>query len=90
MRGADRKWILSKATPWPKRYANEPVTLSRNFDSVKGAYIFCTRSGDPADEIVEGKWGKVEGPHRVVDSGHYSMITKPEELVRDMLALAGS
>ena len=57
---------------------------------MKGAYIFCTRSGDPADEIVEGKWGKVEGPHRVVDSGHYSMITKPEELVRDMLALAGS
>ncbi len=89
VQGADRKWMLAKATPWPTRYASEPVTLSENFDSVKAAYIFCTQSGDPVDEIVAGKWGKLEGPHKVIESGHYPMITKPDELVRDMLALTG-
>lgn len=89
VQAADRKWILSKATPWPKRYASEPITLSANFDSVKSAYIFCTQSGDPVDEIAAGKWGKLEGPHRIIDSGHYPMMTKPDELVNDMIALTG-
>ncbi len=86
--GPDRKWMLSKGTPWPLKLANEPVMLSENFDSVKSAYIFCTDSGDPVDEILKGKWGKLEGPYKVIESGHYPMITKPDELVKDMLALA--
>jgi len=90
VKGADRKWMLSKATPWPLRLAKEPITLSKKFDSVKSAYIFCARSGDPVDEILEGKWGKLEGPHRLMDTGHWPMITKPEELVADMLLLAGT
>ncbi len=89
VQGPDRGWMLSKATPWPMKLANEPVTLSENFDSVKSAYIFCTGGGDPVDEILAGKWGKLDGPHRVIESGHYPMITKPEELVDDMLSLAG-
>lgn len=89
VQGPDRKWMLSKATPWPMKHSSEPVTLSKNFDSVKSAYIFCTDSGDPVDEILKGKWGKLDGPHRVIESGHWPMITKPAELVKDMLALAG-
>jgi pimeloyl-ACP methyl ester carboxylesterase len=85
--GADREWMLSKATPWPLKHASEPVTLSSNFDSVKSAYVFCTRSGDPVDEIIAGKWGKLDGPYKLIESGHWPMITKPEELVKDMLAL---
>jgi len=64
------------------------VTLSKNFDSVKSAYIFCTASGDPVDEIVAGKWGKLEGPYELIDSGHWPMITKPDELARAMVALS--
>ena len=88
--GQDRKWMLSKATPWPAKHASDAVTLSENFDSVKSAYIFCTGSGDPVDEIVEGKWGKLDGPHKVIESGHWPMITRPEELVEDMLLLTDS
>ncbi len=89
VQGPDRKWMLSKATPWPMKLANEPVTLSENFDSVKSAYIFCTGGGDPVDEILAGKWGKLDGPHKVIESGHYPMITKPHEVVEDMLSLTG-
>jgi pimeloyl-ACP methyl ester carboxylesterase len=88
VRGKDCEWMLSKGTPWPKKYVTEPVTLSENFDSLRSAYIFCTGSGDPVDEILQGKWGKLDGPYRVIESGHYPMVTKPDELVEDMLILS--
>jgi len=87
VKGQDLKWMLSKATPWPMKLSSEPVLLSKNFDSVRSAYIFCTSSGDPVDEILEGKWGKLDGPYQVIESGHWPMVTKPDELVEDMLTL---
>jgi len=88
VRGSNRKWMMSMATPWPIKLASDPITLSKNYNEVKEAYVFCTLSGDPVDEIVAGKWGKLEGPHKVIESGHWPMITKPDELANDMLALA--
>ncbi|MHB2037306.1 MAG: alpha/beta fold hydrolase [Nitrososphaerales archaeon] len=86
--GADRKWMLSKATPWPARYASDPVTLSKNFDSVKSAYIFCTDGGDNVEEIMKNE--KLDGPSKIIESGHWPMITKPVELVDDLLSLIES
>jgi pimeloyl-ACP methyl ester carboxylesterase len=88
VKGPDREWLLSKATPWLMRHWSEPVTLSKNFDSVKSAYIFCTGGGDPVDEIIKGKWGKLDGPYKVIESGHWPMITKPIELVDAILSLS--
>jgi pimeloyl-ACP methyl ester carboxylesterase len=88
VKGRDRKWLLSKATPWLMKHWKEPITLSESFDSVKSAYVFCTGGGDPVDEVVKGKWGKLHGPHKVIESGHWPMITKPAELARDVLALS--
>ena len=68
------------------KHSSEPVTLSKNFDTVRSAYVFCTGGGDSVDEILKGK---LEGPYKVIESGHWPMITKPDELVKDMLALAG-
>ena len=86
---AGREWMLSMATSWPMKHSSEPITLSTHFDTVKSAYIFCTGGGDPVDEILKGKWGKLDGPYKVIESGHWPMITTPEELVQDMLSLAG-
>ncbi len=88
VKGSNLKRMKSLATPWPVRLGTDPVTLSKNYDPVKEAYIFCSLSGDPVDEIVAGKWGKLEGPHTVIEAGHWPMITKPEELARDLMALA--
>lgn len=38
-------------------------------------------------EIIAGKRGALNGPDGVMESGHYPIITKQEELVEDMLAL---
>ncbi len=90
VRGSNREWLMSMATPWPIKLATDPIMLSKNYDAVKEAYVFCSLSGDPVDEIIAGKWGKLEGPYKVIECGHYPMVTKPEELVRDLLALAGT
>jgi len=88
VRGSNRKWMMSLATPWPVRLATDPITLSKNYDWVKEAYVFCSLSGDPVDEIIAGKWGKLEGPYHVIETGHWPMITKPDELAKDMISLA--
>jgi pimeloyl-ACP methyl ester carboxylesterase len=86
--GSKREWMMSLATPWPVKLATDPISLSKNYDGVKEAYVFCSLSGDPVDEIVAGKWGKLEGPYKVIETGHWPMITKSEELARDMESLA--
>ena len=86
--GSDRRWLMYNATPWPKRLATDPITLTGGIDSVRCAYIFCKQSGDPVEEIIAGKWGKLEGPYRVEDAGHWPMITRPEDLARDLIELS--
>ena len=88
VRGANRKWMVAMATPWPIKLATDPITLSKSYDEVKEAYVFCSLSGDPVDEIIAGKWGKLEGPYNVIEAGHWPMITKPEELAKDLIFLA--
>ena len=88
VQGANLEWMRSLATPWPIKLAADPLTLSADYDAVKEAYVFSTLSGDPVDEIVAGKWGKLEGPHKVIEAGHWPMLTKPEELAEDLAALS--
>jgi len=85
---SDREWMLSMSTPWPTKHASEPIKLSKRFDKVKSAYIFCTCGGDSVDDILAGKWGRVDGPYKIIDSGHFPMITKPKELVEDIVGLS--
>ncbi len=88
VKGPHLKRMMSLATPWPIKLAADPITLSENYDRVKEAYVFCTQSGDPVDEILAGKWGKLDGPTKVIDAGHWPMITRPAELARDLVELA--
>jgi hypothetical protein len=84
--GEDRGWFLSKTTPWPLKMIQDTVTLSEKYDGVRQAYIFCTRGGDDVEGILKKE--RLDGPHRVLDSGHWPMITRPAELARAMLELA--
>jgi len=92
IQGADREWLLSKATALPVRYFRDSITLSGNIDSVKKAYVFCTRGGDNVDAILKEtgvyKDYKIEGPYKIIDSGHWPMITKPKELSEDLIILS--
>ena len=88
VKGAHLQRMMSLATPWPIKLATDPISLSAKYDGVREAYIFCSLSGDPVDEIVAGKWGELHGPHKIIEAGHWPMITKPEELARALIDLA--
>jgi len=88
VQGANLQRMLALGTPWPIKLGTDPITLSQHYDGVKEAYIFCTLSGDPVEEIVAGKWGELTGPHKLIEAGHWPMITKPEDLAEDLVALA--
>lgn len=88
VQGSNRKRMLALSTPWPIKMGKDPITLSKNYDAVKEAYVLCSLAGDPVDEIVAGKWGALVGPHKIIEAGHWSMITQPEQLAKDLIDLA--
>ena len=87
IQGADREWMLSKVTPWLMRYAGDPVTLSGRWSSVKKGLHPLHGRGRRRGAILKRK---LDGPIKVIESGHWPMISKPEELVQDMLLLTGT
>lgn len=87
--GSDRSWMLSKSTPWPMKYATDSITLSEKFDSLRSEYVFCTQTGDPIEEVISGKWGELYGPYRLIESGHWPMVSKPDEVVESLIELSG-
>ena len=88
VQGGMRTRMMSLATPWPGKMAKDSLTLSDKYDWGKEAYVFCTLSGDPVDDIIAGKYGKLNGPYKLIETGHWPMITRPEELARDLIDLA--
>jgi pimeloyl-ACP methyl ester carboxylesterase len=84
LQGPDRDWMLSKVTPWLMRYAGDPITLSGKWNAVRKAYIFCTAGGDDVEQILKEK---LDGPHKVLEAGHWPMITKPDETAEAILEL---
>jgi pimeloyl-ACP methyl ester carboxylesterase len=88
VKGEARAWLMRMATPWPAKMAKDTLVLSEKYDWKKESYIFCTLAGDPVDEIVAGKWGELNGPYRLIEAGHWPMITKPGELAKDLIELS--
>lgn len=84
IQGEDRKWFLSKITKWPMKLIFDDISVGRNYFGCRKAYILCTNGGDDVDAIV--KKG-LDGEHRIVDSFHYPMISKPDDLIKAMLEL---
>ena len=96
VQGKVRERLLSNATACPVRYFRDPITLSKAFDSVREAYIYC-RGGDTLSWLLSQTSGNpdedealsriLRGPHRIIDSGHWPMITRPLELAESLMSL---
>ena len=80
----------------PVRYLRDPITFSEKLDSVKSACIYWS-GGDtlawylcqsPSKSIDDILGANLDGPYRLIDSGHWPMI-KPEKLVLSMISLIG-
>ena len=80
-------WALARYTPHPIATMQEPVNLDRFWDQRWNAtVIWCKRSVNPpvahqrrAAEKLGARWFEL-------DTGHYPMLTEPQELSRLILA----
>lgn len=85
LQGRDRDWFFSKLTMWPLKYAIDSVTLSERVDRARKAYIFCYNEKEGLNEDDNKFIDSLEGPKKLIVSGHYPMITKPEETLEALL-----
>jgi pimeloyl-ACP methyl ester carboxylesterase len=77
MSDADRTWFWANAAAHPVRSLERPVTLSGAASNVPTTYVRCL-----ADEMVTGPVRElpIDWEIRSVRSGHWPMVTRPDEL----------
>jgi pimeloyl-ACP methyl ester carboxylesterase len=85
---ATRAWALARYTPHPVLVSDQPVRLD-SFWSQRWPgtlVVWCRRAQNPGEahqkrtaERLGGKWAEL-------DTGHYPMLSQPEELTRLLLA----
>jgi pimeloyl-ACP methyl ester carboxylesterase len=77
MSDADRRWFWANAAAHPVRSLERPVTLSGAAAEVPTTYVRCL-----ADEMVTGPVRElpIDWEVRSVRSGHWPMVTRPDEL----------
>jgi len=77
MSDADRRWFWANAAAHPVRTLERPVTLSGAAADIPTTYIRCL-----ADEMVTGPVRQlpIDWEVRSVRSGHWPMVTRPDEL----------
>lgn len=96
VQGLNREWLISMATPTPVRYLRDPIMISEKLDPVKSAYIYCSGgdtlawylSQSPGKSVDDVLKANLDGPYRIVESGHWPMITGPEKLAASMISLS--
>ncbi|HEX6686625.1 MAG TPA: alpha/beta hydrolase [Candidatus Limnocylindrales bacterium] len=72
-------WLLGHATPHPGHTLFEPAVLTRPLAELPATYVRCLRPAARSwEEIVGGQpeWGFAE-----LDTGHWPMVSRPEEVV---------
>jgi pimeloyl-ACP methyl ester carboxylesterase len=77
MSAADAAWFWANAAPHPVRSLERPLGLGRGDVDVSTTYVRCL-----ADEMVTGPVRQlpVEWEVRSVRSGHWPMVTRPDDL----------
>ncbi len=83
---ATLEWALARYTPHPIAAMEQPVTLDRFWvQNWNATVIWCKRSQNPplahqrrAADTLQARWFEL-------DTGHYPMLTTPEELSRLIL-----
>jgi pimeloyl-ACP methyl ester carboxylesterase len=82
-----KSWALARYTPHPIAAMQAPVKLDRFWQQEwKASVIWCKQSVNPpvahqrrAADTLKASWHEL-------DTGHYPMLTKPEELARLIMA----
>lgn len=78
-----RAWALARYTPHPIAVMEAPAELASFWDrSWTAAVVWCRRSPNPPEAHQRRTAERLKATWTELDSGHYPMLTQPDELAR--------
>jgi pimeloyl-ACP methyl ester carboxylesterase len=82
-----RAWALARYTPHPIAAMDEPVALNSFWtQSWRATVIRCRRSANPPEAHQRRTAERLAARYVEIDTGHYPMLSTPDELTRLLLA----
>ncbi|HEV2302458.1 MAG TPA: alpha/beta fold hydrolase [Stellaceae bacterium] len=83
---AMRAWALARYTPHPIAAMEEPVKLDGFWDTPwRATVIRCRRAANPPEAHHRRTAERLKAPYVELDTGHYPMLSMPDELTRLLL-----
>ena len=81
-----REWAADRVTLHPEAVFHQPVVLERFWDQRWDATVlYCSRAPNPGEAHIRRAADKLEASWHVIDTGHYPMLSTPDELTRVIL-----
>ena len=78
-----REWAADRVTLHPEAAYSQPVKLERFWDQKWDAdVLYCSRAPNPGEAHIRRAADKLEARWHVIDTGHYPMLSTPDELTR--------
>jgi pimeloyl-ACP methyl ester carboxylesterase len=76
-----REWAADRVTPHPAAVYTEPVRLQRFWEQAWNAtVVYCSRAPNPGEAHQRRAADKLKARWHVIDTGHYPMLSTPDEL----------
>jgi pimeloyl-ACP methyl ester carboxylesterase len=78
-----RNWAADRMTLHPRGVFFNPVRLPRFWDMPwKSSVLYCSDAPNPGEAHIRRSCDKLKGKWHVLATGHYPMLSKPDELTR--------
>lgn len=76
-----RRWTAERFTLHPEAVFNQPVKLDRFWDMKWNASVlYCSRAVNPGEAHLRRGADRLGASWHVIDTGHYPMLSTPDEL----------
>ena len=81
-----KRWASERITLHPTAVFNQPVKLPRFWSEPwKASVLYCSQAPNPGEAHIRRSCDKLQGRWHMIDTGHYPMLSTPDELTRFIL-----
>jgi pimeloyl-ACP methyl ester carboxylesterase len=78
-----KRWAGERVTLHPEATFNQPVQLEKFWDMPwKASVLYCSQAPNPGEAHIRRACDRLGGKWHVIDTGHYPMLSTPDELTR--------
>jgi pimeloyl-ACP methyl ester carboxylesterase len=82
-----KRWASARMTLHPTAVFNQPVRLPTFWSQPwKASVLYCSQAPNPGEAHIRRSCDLLKGRWHVIDTGHYPMLSTPDELTRFILA----